>query len=1060
MSMVGPGKDRGPIAWMLHNRVTPNLLMLVFLLGGLFASWTIKEEVFPDFTLDQVNIAVTYTGASPEEVEQGIVLAVEEAIRDIDGIDEITATANEGSATITAELSGDAEVMRVYQEIQQEIDAITTFPEDAEEPRVSLASRQREVLGLTVSGPVSEWTLREVAEDVRDRLLLQPDISQVEMRGARDYEIHVEVDRDALRRYGLTLADIATIIDNSAVELPGGSIETNGGEILLRVKQRRDWATEFARIPVVATGNGGYLHLGDIAQLSDGFEDDDSAQTYNGAPSIVLDVYRVGDQTPARVAAATRAVAADFGPELPPGVTLSIEHDMSEVYQQRLELLLKNAFLGLVLVLVLQGLFLELKLAFWVTLGIPTSVLGSFLFLPALDVSLNMISMFAFIVALGIVVDDAIIAGENIYERRRQGMGYLEAAVAGAREVSMPIGFSILTNLVAFMPLYFIPGTMGKVFQVVPVVVSTVFLISWVEALLILPAHLGHSKPGYRNPLARWVHVRQQRVSAALDRFIAQVYRPFLTLCLRRRYLTVSVGVAVLLIVLGYALSGRMGFSLMPRVEGDRAIVTATLPYGSPMDKARQVEARLVAAIEQVAGEIGRDRVLESIDTNIQANVVSIRLSLTDEGVRPVSTGELTRRWRAATGALPEVESLRFESDLGGPGRGAALTVELSHNDITLLDEASAALAQRLAEVPLVTDIKDGFSPGKEQLDFSLLPEGRSLGLSASDVARQVRNAFYGAEALRQQRGRNEVKVLVRLPESQRSSEYDVEQLQVRTPDGAWVPLTRVVEVKRGRAYTSIERRDARRTVSVTANVEPVDQTNQVVELLRKQIMPELLNRYPGLSHSFQGKQADTSDSVSSLRNSALAALVIIYAMLAIPFRSYTQPILVMVAIPFGAVGALLGHLVMGFSLSVVSIMGIIALSGVVVNDSLVLIDFANRQRANGLTAPEAIIAAGTRRFRPIFLTTLTTFGGLAPMIFETSVQAKIMIPMAISLGYGILFATVISLLLVPSLYLILDDVLGLYRPGFSHSLHTASTVAAQDDARGSATGKPAVQDS
>ncbi|RTE65118.1 efflux RND transporter permease subunit [Amphritea opalescens] len=1014
---------RGPIAWMTHNRVTPNLMMLILLFGGLFTSWSIKEEVFPDFTLDQVDISVEYSGASPEEVEQGIVLAIEEAIRGVEGIEEITATASEGSASISAELSADAEPMRVYQDIQQEVDAITTLPEDAEEPQVSLASRQREVLGLSVSGPVSDWTLREVAETVRERLLLQPDITQLDMRGDRDYEIQVEVDQEMLRRYNLTLNDIATTIDNSTVELPGGSIETSGGEILLRVKQRRDWASEFAQIPIVTTENGGYLTLDQIATVKDGFEDDDSSQTFNGNTSIVLQVYRVGDQTPAQVATATRAVVADITPELPLGVSLDIDHDMSEVYQQRLDLLLKNAFYGLLLVLVLLGLFLDFKLAFWVTLGIPTSFLGAFLFLPVMDVSLNMISMFAFIVALGIVVDDAIIAGENIYEHRQQGMGFLEAAIKGAREVSTPIAFSILTNLVAFMPLYFVPGTMGKMFQVIPLVVSAVFLISWVEALLILPAHLGHSKSGYRNPVVLWLHHKQQAVAAWLNRFIERRYKPLLVISLHNRYLTVALGIAILSVVLGYAFSGRMGFTLMPRVESDQAIVTATLPYGSPMEKVEKVEAQLVAAIERVADDVGRDQLLESIDANISENVSSIRLTLTDEGVRPIETGEVTRRWRAEVGALPEAESIRFESDLGGPGRGAALTVELSHNDIDLLDEASAALADKLAELPLVKDIKDGFSAGKEQLDFTILPEGRSLGLTADDVGRQVRNAFSGAEALRQQRGRNEIKVKVRLPESERISVYDIEQFRVQTPAGAWVPLIDVARLEHGRAYTSIERRNARRTVSVTANIEPIDQTNQVVATVRSQVMPELLQLYPGLSYSFQGKQADTSESVTSLRNSALAALVIIYAMLAIPFRSYTQPILVMVAIPFGAVGALLGHLLMGFSLSVVSLMGIIALSGVVVNDSLVLIDYANRKRLEGAGALQAIMAAGTRRFRPILLTTLTTFGGLAPMIFETSVQAKIMVPMAISLGYGILFATLISLLLVPSLYLILDDL-------------------------------------
>ncbi len=1024
MTPGAPLRQRGPVAWMVHNRVTPNLLMLVLLLGGLFMSLQIKKEVFPEFTLDQVTVSVPYPGASPEEVEQGIVLALEEAVRGVDGIEELTATAAEGSARLSAELAGDADPMRVYQDIQQQVDAVTTLPVDAEQPQVALASRRREVLEIQVYGQTDQGALRAVTEAVRDRLLQHPGITQVELFGAQDYEVQVEVDQALLRRYGLSLDNISRTLAAAAVELPGGSIETRGGEILLRVAERRDWAREFALLPVVTTPEGATLRLGDVARVRDGFADSSRAYAYNSLPSLGIEVFRVGDQTPIGVSEAVRSVLAELEPELPEGVSLAINRDMSEIYQQRLELLLKNAFIGLLLVLVLLGLFLEFKLAFWVTMGIPTAFLGSFLFLPFLDVSINMVSMFAFIIALGIVVDDAIVAGENIYEYRQRGMDFITAAIEGARGVAVPITFSILTNIIAFMPLYFVPGFLGKLFMVTPLVVSTVFLISLVESLFILPAHLAHANPHHGNPLSRFLYTRQQRISAGLSRFVERRFRPLLEACLSYRYLTVAIGLALFCVVMAYAMSGRLGFSLMPRVESDRAVVTALLPVGSPLDKAEVVRDRLLATAREVAAGAGGAALVEGYRAWIEAHEVGVLVYLTDENSRPISTSEYTRRWRQATGAILGLESLRFESDSGGPGRGAALTVELSHRDVATLDAASARLAELLGEFPNVGDIQDGFTPGKQQLSFTLRPEGLSLGLTAEEVARQVRYAFYGAEALRQQRGRNEVTVRVRLPEAQRSREYDLEHLLIRTPDGGYTPLRQVAEVSRGRAYTSITRRDGRRTVTVTANVEPINQTNRIINTLSAELLPQLVQDYPGLSAGFRGRQQDTQDSLDSLLTSSIVALLALYAMLAIPFRSYAQPLLVMVAIPFGIVGAVLGHWLMGFGLSIISLQGIIALSGVVVNDSLVLIDYANRQRRAGLNPHEAIAAAAVRRFRPILLTTLTTFGGLAPMIFETSRQARFMIPMAISLGYGIVFATVISLVLVPCLYLILEDVL------------------------------------
>jgi len=1015
---------RGPLAWMTENRVTPNLIMIFLLIGGLYMSTRIKKEVFPEFDQDLVTVSVAYSGASPEEVEQGIVLAVEEGVRGLEGVKELTATASEGRGTVNVELLADADRQKVYQEIRQAVDRITTFPIDAEEPQVSMSTHLHEVLTIQLYGDVTEAALRETAEQVRDRLLQNPAITQVGLEGARDYEIEVEVSQGSLRAYGLTHAEVAAVIAQASVELPGGAVETRGGDILLRVRDRRDWARQFARIPVVTTSDGTVVVLEDIADVREGFEDADRFASYNGQRSIGIDVYRIGDQTPIGVSDAARASMDEIEADLPDGIGWDINRDRSDVYRQRLELLLKNAFMGLILVLALLGLFLEFKLAFWVTMGIPTSFLGGLLFLPGVDVSINMISMFAFIVALGIVVDDAIVAGENIYEYRQRGMGHLKAAVLGARDVAIPITFAILTNVLAFLPLYFVPGDMGKVWRCIPLVVITVFLISWVESLLILPAHLAHTRSRPSSRLTARLHHAQQRFSAGVSRFIETRYRPFLDLCIRWRAFTVAIGVATLILVLSYAFSGRIGMILMPRVESDSSVVTATLPVGTPIDRARQVERRLLDAIEKVRDENGGEKLVQGIFSIVNENSVQVRAYLTPPDVRPLTTGKLTELWRKGTGTILGLESLRFESDRGGPGSGAAVTVELSHRDIDVLERASIALAERLDTFANVKDIDDGTTSGKEQLDFRLTPEGQSLGLTASDVARQVRNAFSGAVALRQQRGRNEVTVRVRLPEAERSREHSIENLLIRTPGGIFVPLAGIAEVERGRAYTTISRRDARRTVNVSANVEPIGETGQVLAALDAEVLPQLALDYPGLTYGYQGRQAAMKESMSGLVGGFGMALLAIYFLLAIPFRSYTQPLIVMVAIPFGIVGAVLGHFFMGYNLSLMSMMGIVALSGVVVNDSLVLIDYANRLRREGEDPSSAIVSAGTRRFRPIILTTLTTFGGLAPMIFETSRQARFMIPMALSLGFGILFATVITLLLVPCLYLMIEDFL------------------------------------
>ncbi|UCF91264.1 MAG: efflux RND transporter permease subunit [Desulfobacterales bacterium] len=1016
-------ETRGPIAWMAGHSVSANLLMVVLLVGGMIWASQIKKEVFPDFDLDIVTITVPYPGASPEEVERGILLAVEEAVQGLEGIKEVSASAQEGSGSVTVEIIEGEDIQRLAQDIQNEVDRITSFPEEAEEPRVVIAQRKRSVLALALYGDQSEWILREVAEDIRDRLIQDPEITQVDLEGVRNFEISIEIPQNTLRTYNLTLDEVARTIRRAAVELPGGAIKTEGGDILVRMKERRDYGHEFGRIPIITANDGTEVLLEDIAVIQDGFEETDSFATYNGKPAVMIQVYRVGDQTPISVSDAVKRQVAHISQILPPGLALDAQDDRSEIYRQRMDLMLRNGYLGLGLVFILLAIFLEARLAFWVSLGIPISILGSFLFLPLWDLSINIMSMFAFIITLGIVVDDAIVVGENIYHYQQNGLPWYEAAVRGAREIAMPVTFSVLTNMVAFMPMLFVPGFMGKVFRQVPLVVISVFTVSLIESLLVLPAHIGHQKQHAPAGAFGWIVARQQQFSHFFARMVQTQYGPLLDLALRFRYITLSIGIAVLLLTVGYVKSGRMGFELFPKVESDYAKATAKLPFGTAVQKTARVQQILVREAQAVAQANGGEALVQGIFALINGNQSEVRVYLTPPDVRPVSTARLTELWRERVGALPGLEFLKFESDAGGPGSGAAISAELSHRRIDVLEKASAELAEALGFFPNVTDIDDGFSPGKQQIDFQIKPEGRSLGLRSQEVAQQVRHAYFGAEALRQQRGRNEVKVMVRLPRAERMSEYHLEEMVLRTPSGKEIPLREAVSLSRGRAYTTIDRQDGRRVVTVSADVRPRSKTDEVLASLKADTLPQLQQKYAGLTYSFQGRQADRRESMQSLFNGLMMALVVIYAMLAVPFNSFVQPMIIMMSIPFGIVGAVIGHLIMGYSLSVMSMFGVVALSGVVINDALVLIDFANRKRQAGMNCHDAIHGAGIHRFRAILLTTLTTFGGLSPMIFETSRQARFLIPMALSLGFGIVFATLITLLLVPSLYLLVEDL-------------------------------------
>lgn len=1020
--------QHGPIAWMAQNHVAANLLMFFFVVGGAFMFTKVTKEFLPDTNEKTVTVQVPYPGASPAEVEQGIILSVEEAVRGLEGIKEITAKASEGSGTVTAELMDGVNEMKIYQDLKSEVDRITTFPLDAEEPIVFLNDRKRAVITMVVYGQTEDTTLREIGEQVRNRLLSDTEITQVDLAGVRNLEIAITVSQENLRRYGLTLGEISNRLKAASVEIPSGGIKSDSGEILVRIKERRDFGKDFGDTPIISMADGTEILLRDIAEIDDGLEDSDNYAEYNGLPAIQLNIYRIGDQTPQSVAAAVNKNIEQLKKDLPNGLNMAIVRDMADIYDQRADLMKRNGIMGLVLVLIILGVFLEVRLAFWVMMGIPISFLGALLLMPIIGVSLNMVTMFAFILALGIVVDDAIVVGENVYHYHQEGDNFITAAIKGAKEVGSPVGFSILTNVVAFIPLFLLPGRLGKIMAFLPIVVIAAFAISWVECLFILPAHLAHHKEKKRRGLNKKLHAWQQRFSYWFIKQVKAKYGPLVDTALRWRYVVAIFALAIFILTIVYVKSGHMGgIQAFPKVESDFAYGYVELPYGSPIEKIEKVARKMQHAAEEIVKETGRDDFCKGIFSNLGrggTHILVMQVYLADAEIRDeiMSTQEFVNKWRKKIGQIPGVELMQLKSDMGGPGGRPALYIEFEHNDISILEKASNDLAKQLQQFAIVKDIDDGFQPGKVQIDFKVKPEGKALGLTATDVARQVRNFYEGAEVVRQQRGRNEIKVKVRLPRSERESIYDLKEMIIMTPAGKEVPLVEVVSWSRGRSYTTINRREGKRTVTVTADVTPSSRANEIVNELDSTILPALMKNYPGLNYSYQGGQSEDAETMQTMIWASLLVLLSIYGLLAIPFKSYSQPLIVMTSIPLGFVGAIIGHIIMGYSITFIGIIGILALSGVVVNDALVLIDFANRKRDEGATPHDAVMSAGIQRFRPILLTTMTTFGGLIPMIFETSRQARFIIPMAISLGFGILFATLITLILVPSLYMVNDD--------------------------------------
>jgi len=1040
---------KGIIRWFAENAVAANLLMILLLVGGLVSLTAIAQKPFPDIDVEIVQVSVEYLGAAPEEVEEGVCVRIEEEINGIEGVERITSTATEGACGVSAELISGYPVDRALSEIKNSVDGITTFPDETEKPIINHFTVRRNAIEVALWGDVEERALTIWGQRLRDEISALPGITQVELASARPYEISVEVSEASLRRHGLTFDDVAEAVRSSSLDLPGGAIKTRAGEIVLRTKGQAYTGDEFARLVVRTRPDGTRLLLGDVARVVDGFEDVDRSARFNGEPAVLVRVFRVGDQRIMDVVERVRAYVDQVETVLPSGLHLSVWNDSSQMLRDRVDILVRNGMSGFVLVFCVLALFLRLRLAFWVAIGVPIAFSGSFMLFTPLDMSIDVISVFAFILVLGLLVDDAIVVGENVHTHQERGEDSLQSAIRGAQEVAVPVIFGVLTTIAAFLPMILAPGTMGQVFGTIGRVVVCCLIFSMIESQWVLPAHLGHMKPRASEPQHRgavsatWARV-QRFFGGLLQRVAEDYYRPFLEKVLVWRYAALATGVVLLMLTATIVASGYMKLSFFPPIEADVATARLTMPQGTP---AAVTEAG-IAMLEDAALELkrsydeqyGEGTVISDVFTslgeqpstgsgsplNVQAsgasNIGEVTLALVRGGERPVSTKGVGDAWRDATPQIADAEELIFATDLFSAGDPINIELQSPHQQD--LEEAAVLLAAKVAEYPGVSDVADSFRAGKDEIRLAILPSAEPLGLTLRDLARQVRQAFYGEEAQRIQRGRDDIRVMVRYPEEDRRSLADLDNLRIRTPGGAEVPFYTVARAELGRGYANIKRADRQRVINVTAQLDPEEgNANQVLADLEAEFLPDLMARFPGLGYGLEGEQRGQRETLAGVRRNAILALLLIYALLAIPLRSYSQPLIIMSVIPFGLVGAVGGHILLGMGISMMSVFGVVALSGVVVNSSLVLVHYINSRRAAGANLREAVRDSGTARFRPIVLTSLTTFAGLAPILSEPSVSAQFLIPMATSLGFGVLFATSISLLLVPCIYMILEDL-------------------------------------
>ncbi len=1038
------GEPGGPIAIMASNRVAANLLMISILAFGLVAFGALEREAWPTVPFNTIEVSVVYPGAAPEEVEESIVVKIEEQVEALQDVKAVKSIAAPGLASVRVELKTGADITEAMDEVKSAVARIPSFPGAAERPQFREMDNRTSMIRLIVFGDIPERSLKELAYQIEDDLGSLPNVSHVETTGTRNYEISIEVPLVRLRAFGLTLDDIADAVRRSSLDLSAGRIDTRVAEVRVRTIGQSYDQLDFEEIVVVARNDGTIIHLGDIAEVRDAFQDTDLIVRHQGKPAVFVEVYRAeGEQVMELAGAVHEHIANEIVPSLPHGVGITIRNDDSQTYSERADILRKNGLLGLILVFVALALFLEIRLTLWVVAGLVTSGVGALAVMLALDLAINIISLFAFVLAIGIIVDDAIVVAEHIHYERMRGVPGVAAAIRGTRRIKKALTFAVLTSVAAFTPLLFIPGGIGEVWSALPVIVIGMLLISLVEALLILPSHLSHLQgPEWvpANLVDRFFSCVRHYMDRGLNGFVNGPLDRALRLATDHPAIVVAGIVGLFIVSLSLVPAGIVPTTFAPVVEGDLVTATLEMPDGTPAERTYEVAMELERAGRRVLERLDRDRPddlpsllsgvivtvgqrprvegggLDPTPTmNPQSNIASIEFKLLSSQQREMSTIAIMQAWRDEVGILPYVRGIAFSGeviDLGSP-----VEAVLSHPDPERLLEIADSVVAGLRSVAGVFDVRSDHTPGVGEIQLALRPEARTLGLTIEDLALQARAAFFGVEALRVQRHREEVRVYARLPGDERDAITDVEGYLIRTRSGGQVPLSQVASMRMGTSPPSIRRQDGQRVVTVTADVdENVISGGEANDILENTILAQLTAAAPELTFSFGGEQQQQLESLDALNRGFMLAMFAIFGLLALSLGSYVKPFPVMAIIPFGLIGVVPGHFVLGVSISAASFMGFFGLSGVTINDSLVMIDFIDQRRREGAAPKTAIIDGAKGRFRPIILTSVTTFLGFTPLILERAIQAQFLVPFAASLGVGIMITTGILMLLVPAL--------------------------------------------
>jgi len=1013
----------GVISWWANNKVAANLLMVGILIAGAISFFTIERELEPYIEAPGAQVSIVWPGASPQDIEEQIVIRVEEAVSRIDGVDRLWSQASEGLGQLWVIGDDDLDEAKFLQDLKREIDSINTFPAAAEPAQLRLFNSRNEIVRIAVRGDVDERVLKRYADKVRREISLLPSVPSVDLFGVRNEEVSLEVSEDQLRRYGLTFSDIVEAVRGASVNISAGNVRTDLGDVQLRTRKLADTQSDFENIIVRQLANGAVVHLGDIATVKDGFEEVNLLATVNGEHTILVQVMSGPKMDVVKISKEVEAYLEQERPNAPPGISLTVWENQEDAYSGRINTISSNFLTGLILVFITLLLFLRPIIAIWVAAGIAVAFAGGVAFLPMFNVSFNMISSFAFLLVIGVIVDDAIIVGEAIHSKIEDGETGVGAAISGTKMVIMPVIFAVLTTMIFFAPWMMVGGTTAEFTRAISLVVILALTFSLTESLLILPAHLSHLKPvNPQNPIARF----QNRIANSIIWVAHKIYNPAIRFAIKRRYLTAMSFIAAMILSIGLLTNGIIRTSFMPEIESDQIEITVNLPQGTPYARTLEVLKQIQIAEKNLVDEVnastnGGGELIENWYTRSRDNQVLALVKLVPPETRSLTAKETATRLRALIGDVPDAEtiSVEYQNNGGGP----PIEYVLNSKNLEDLNAAAEDLMDKLRSFEGVYNVVNDTQSSTDEIRFELKPGAEALGVTTADVARQVRQGFYGEEVQRLPRDGQDVRVFVRYPRLDRESLDYLKNMRIRTSDGRELPLYTVADIKFADGITKILRRERQRAVIVSAEVES-ERIEEIRSALSDEFFAEFDARHPTVTRGNIGRAQGQAEFMQEILILGLIAIGVAYFLVAVAFKSYFEPILILfAAIPFCFTGAILGHLMLGLSLSLFSYLGIMAAAGVAVNDNLVLIDYINKLRDKGMDGAEALVEAGTKRFRPILLTSLTTFVGLLPLMMEKSIQAKFLVPVGVGLSFGVLFALFVTLLFVPALYSIGADI-------------------------------------